>query len=549
MFTLDGYSYGRSNQMEQLAALLAYLDDTLLRRDYFIQFFVEAGPRYHYLRLLGLASHLLPLPVLFFVLTVAANTATLLISFRTALQLFGNLIAAYAALLLVGSLYFFVRLGDAGFVLTDYLSPSTLAIPALLGAISLALSGDRPGAAMLCAAGAAVVHPLYGLAAAGSAAFIAAQQLRYQPPSALRRRQLLLWGGRLLAFGAFFALLWYRPSAGPRLDDATYFHIYARTRGPHHVLPSTWPWQDWVLFAVFTLCSLIWLRAVRARLSALRPLLGLAALVMLGFVVGYVFVERLPVRAIMVAQAYRFICITTWVGILLAAGAIGSLFEAELAASERARRWLTVGLAFALLVLVERVVSQRFRGITPVLLLILALGAWAVHVGRYRRIAVSVLLAALAAFAVLRFGVFRERERWLSHRRPTFSLNDLATRYDDVAVYARTHTDRDAVFAIADAAKFWESGAFRYKAERALLVDHKVFPYGDPEIAEWYARTSALRALDLQRNNDLALSELARRWEVDYAILPHSTPTQLPVVFTGKQYQLVALRGRRDQRS
>lgn len=544
VFTLDGYTFGRSNQMEQLSAVLAYLDESLLRRDYFVQFFVEGGPRYYYIRLLALGSHLLALPALFFVLTAASNAATLVITFRTARQLFDSLIAGYSSMLLVGALHFYVRIGDAGFLLTDNLSPATIALPCMFGAISAALRGHTP-AAMVWAVGTAIIHPLYGLAAGGSAAFVdGVQLLRRQRQWALGRHDVFSWAARLLGFAVIFALLWYRPSAGPRLDDATYFHIYAVTRGPHHVLPSTWPLRDWVLFANFTLCSLLCLYVVRARTAVLAPLVCLAALVMLGFVVGYVFVELIPLRPIMVAQSYRFTCITSWIGIIFGAGAFASIFEA--AQSPRARAWraAAVGLALTLLVVGERVMFPRRRGVTLVLLVVLALGGWAVQVARRRLVTLSAMLAALTAFGVLRFGVFRERDRWLGHRRPAFTLNDFSTRYDDVATYARAHTDRDAVFAIIDVHKHWESGTFRYRAERALFVDHKVFPYGDPEIAEWYARTSALKVLDPAQNNDAALEELAKRWKVDYAIVPKESPTQLPAAFEGEEYRLLSLRPR-----
>ncbi len=541
VYTLDGYSYGRSNQMEQLAALLAYLEDGFLKRDYFIQFFVEGGPRYYYIRLLALGSHLLPLPALFFVLTWLANTATLLITFRTVRYAFGNLIAAYASLLLVAALYFYVRLGDAGFLLTNNLSPASLAIPGMFGAISAALRGSPT--AMLWAAGTAVIHPLYGLAAAGSVLFLeVAQLLRQEARATPIRRELSQCALKALGFAALFALLWYRPTSAPRLDDATYFHIYARTRGPHHVLPSTFPSKDWILFADFTLCSLSSIYLVRSHLRRLAPLLWLAALVMLGFVVGYVFVELVPLRPVMVAQAYRFTSITSWVGVVVGAGAFGSVFEAG--QSARAQRWraAAVALVFTLLVLGERIVSPRARGVTLVMALLLGLGFWAVHVARRPRTAAWVMLAGLAAFAGSRFGIFAQRERWHGNRLPAFTLDDFETRYDDVAAYAREHTDRDAVFAITDVAKFWDSGTFRYKAGRALFVDHKVFPYGDPEIAEWYKRTSALKALDPQQNNDSRLAALAREYELDYAVLPKGSPTELPVAFVGEHYQLVALR-------
>lgn len=308
------------------------------------------------------------------------------------------------------------------------------------------------------------------------------------------------------------------------------------------MLPSTWPLKEWLLFADFTLCSALSLYVVRSRMRSLEPLLGLACVVMLGFVVGYVFVELIPVRPIMVAQAYRFICITSWVGVVLGAGAFGMLFEPAVSPRARAGVAAVVGLAFTLLVAGERILAPRRRGATLLMLLILALSSWGVHTARRRVLAAGTMAAALALFPIVRFGVYGDRDRWFGNRLPVLTLGALHTRYDDVAAHARAHTPRDALFVITDIAQHWESGAFRYKAERALFADHKVFPYGDPEIAEWYARTSALKALDPTQNNDARLLELAREYQLDYAVLPEASPTQLPTAFVGEHYRLLELR-------
>ena len=85
---LDGNDFGRNNQIEQLPIVMALMNEGFLERDFFINGLVEDGPRYYYARLLALAGQVMPLPVLFFVLTVAANAATLMITFRTTWRLF-----------------------------------------------------------------------------------------------------------------------------------------------------------------------------------------------------------------------------------------------------------------------------------------------------------------------------------------------------------------------------------------------------------------------------------------------------------------------------
>jgi hypothetical protein len=539
-FTLDGYNFGRSNQIEQLVAVMSVQNEGFLAHDPFIKFFVEGGPRFYYTRLLALGSHVAPLPALFFLLTLASNAATFLITFRTTLHAFGSLVAAYASLLLLAALQFYVRLGEAGFLLTDFLTPASLAIPGSLAALSAAARADS-SRAMLWAAATVVIHPLYGLAAGSFVMLLdAVRILGSDAPGHVRRQYWLGCMARGLGFAAVILLLWYRPDASPRLDDATFFNIYARTRVPHHVLPSRFPLKHWAFFAIFTTYSLVCLYVVRERIRALAPLLWAAALVSVGFVLGYVFVELIPIRAVLSLHAYRFTCFTSWVGIVVGAGALGSVFEPGLHERLAVRRAVAVGLALLLLVLAERVMAPRHHALTLLSVLIITLGAWAVHVSWHRYTALGATVVALAVVAGSRFVALGQRERWLGNRLPSFTVSDFSTPYDDVAAYVREHTPRDAVFLIADVASHWEAGAFRYKAERALFLDYKLFPFGDAEMAEWYERMSLLRSLDTGQNNDPQLLAIAARYGVGYGVLPKASPTDLPVVFVGDRYRLVS---------
>jgi hypothetical protein len=539
VFTLDGYNFGRGNQISHLPAIMRLCDPSFLERDYFVNALVEAGPRYYYFRLLALGSQLLPLPLLAFLLTLGTNAATLLVTFRLTERAF-DVIAAHASIVLLCALHFYVRLGGAGFLLSDYLTPASLAIPCALAAIAAAIGGHRLRAT-LWAIATSVVHPLYGLAAGGALALTAGLVKPLDGRSSARER-MLANAASLAAFAAAFMLLWHRAEAEPRLDDGTFFEIYGRVRAAHHLLPSRFPGRDWAMFGIFTASSACFALASRERMrSALLPLAWLGALALLGFIAGYVFVEVVPVRLVLVLQLYRFTCFTTWLGIVLAAGAFSALAHVRNAGELLAWRPLTAVLGFALLAAGELLLQPQRRGVTLLVISIVVSAAWAARASRRPQLGV-LGLATVLLFLGLRLGAYGERRIWLGNLRPSFVLSDVKTRYDDVARFAREHTAVSDVFVIADGATSANAGMFRYKAGRALFGEYKVFPFRDGEMAEWYERDRALKTLRRASNNDLRLWSLSQRYDLAYAVLSNDMPSAFPVAFQGDHYRLVSLR-------
>jgi hypothetical protein len=539
IFTLDGYNFGRGNQISHLPAILRLCDPSFLERDYFVNALVEVGPRYYYFRLIALGSQLLPLPLLAFLLTLGTNAATLLVTFRVTERAF-DVIAAHASIVLLCALHFYVRLGGAGVLLSDYLTPASLAIPCALAAISAGIGGHRLRATLLAIA-TSVVHPLYGLAAGGALTLTLGLGLPLDGRSSAGKRRFAN-AASLAAFAAAFMLLWHRVDAGPRLDDGTFFEIYGRVRAAHHLLPSKFPGRDWAMFGIFGASSACFALASRERMgSAMIPLAWLGALAMLGFVVGYVFVEVVPVRLVLVLQLYRFTCFTTWLGIVLAAGAFSMLAHVRNPRELLAWRPLTAVLGFALLAAGELLVQPQRRGVTLLVVSIVVVGVWATRA--FRRPQLGLLtFAAAVLFLGLRLGAYRERKVWLGNLRPSFVLSDVKTRYDDVARFAREHTEANDLFLIADGATSADAGMFRYKAARALFGEYKVFPFRDSEMAEWYERDRALRALRAASNNDRRLWSLSQRYDLAYAVLSNDMPSAFPVAFQGDHYRLVSLR-------
>jgi hypothetical protein len=198
-------------------------------------------------------------------------------------------------------------------------------------------------------------------------------------------------------------------------------------------------------------------------------------------------------------------------------------------------------LGFALLAAGEMLVQPQRRGVTLLMISIVVIGAWATQASRRPQLGV-LTLATAALFLGLRLGAYGERRVWLGNLRPSFVLSDVKTRYDDVTRFAREHTAMSDVFLIADGATSADAGMFRYKAARALFGEYKVFPFRDSEMAEWYERDRALKALRPASNNDGRLWSLSQRYDLAYAVLSNDMPSAFPVHFQGNHYRLVSLR-------
>ena len=328
----------------------------------------------------------------------------------------------------------------------QYLSPSTLALPGTLAALSAATLG-RPWLALSCAVLTLVIHPLYGVAAAGTVLIEGARAWTGNTPIARRRGHGMTSIVTAVVSGVAAILLWYRPQEFGRLDDADFFQIYAYFRTSHHLIPSEFPWQDWFLFTNFTICSALFIYAVRHRIEPALPLLWVGAGTMLGFGLGTsswrLFRCVKPRSSCKMTPIYLHHHVDR---VVLGGGAFGTLFEGGTNAAGSSTANHRGHLRYAAVDSERHLSRRRIASVTRVLAFPLALGFWAVHSSRRRLIVVSAMVVLLGAFATLRFGVFREQPVWLGHQLPTFTLDDFATAYDDVSSFARAHTERDDVF-------------------------------------------------------------------------------------------------------
>ena len=108
----------------------------------------------------------------------------------------------------------------------------------------------------------------------------------------------------------------------------------------------------------------------------------------------------------------------------------------------------------------------------------------------------------------------------------------------ELAEVARDNTDPDSVFLVP-----WNWPVWRLFSERAIVVDHKAFPFRDEGMKEWYERYLAIYDEGAGYPDDITeseLLELRQKYGFDYAVIrsSHRMPS-FPVLKSSGGWKLV----------
>ncbi|MBN2304841.1 MAG: hypothetical protein JXQ72_10210 [Anaerolineae bacterium] len=619
LLTFQVYRYGCGDQLTQIPLVKRFIDGGYLPQDFFTNRVAEFSPHEGYAALLVWPARIIGLPAVYLLGTLLSNTTTALITGLAARDLFGTGAGLLAIpLLLSGTV---IRLGINSAVITGgSLIPQQLAMPFCLLAIWAAVRGCP----LFCAGAAvigAVIHPLAGLGV--GAIGLAAMGGRLV---VFERDHVRGWLGRMGAAAVLIGIMtviWLVqfPPPGDRISTDRFIAIMAGFRLPHHHLPSVFPRRDYVDAAWIVLAGgAAWwyirftsqgvgalLAAPRSRETGRgkqrpyhihsRPdrlqdgqgltIALIAALVGGLCLIGYVFVELIPVRLVVTAQTFRFLFVLNWLVMLLVGGALAAYLESR----ERLDRYVVIGLLLAAvspallgifhaLIAIQRWMARRIRhtstisaALTAVMAVLSVMHYTTDHMTRRaymlvagfalvfiflercptlrRTRAAGIAYGLVIAFALVgllwpenALGVVGE----ILFDNPVITLADWDTPEAEVSHWAHDRTPPDAVFLTPP-----EFGLFRLIAERAIVVDYKAFLFYDVGMVEWQQRLfdcygkpdtngfAAAAELDAAYYHitDAKIAALRDPYSVTYAVLYLDTVTDYPVLFTTGTFQVV----------
>jgi len=586
---LDPYTLGLDDHISQIPIILRMMDSTFLTNDFYVNAVTTLGPRYFYAHLVAFFATFVGLTKVMFLLTWISYAGVAWITLVAARRLFPDNDPAVMMACLLVMAFKGIRLGGGLFLIEPYLLPRLLAMPLVLWAFYLGLTGRLVGCALVSML-ATLLHPLngpvVGLLALGSHASWAVWESfrgRGKPFRALIR-ELGLVLGLILVIVVVVYLVFMRIQ-GHAPDSAKYIDIIS-FRLPHHYLPSHFGLKAYIASLVFLFTvsvSFYWgLKETRlARVEGAKAGLAIAYLLLL-CLGGYVFVEVLPWNLWTNLQAFRFLIILKWLGYILIGATLAKFLTERSSFSGTLPGWLMLvgsgrevpfSLAWGHLVEISRgYLSTRLP--RPIMDFLLGLSILVGALILYHSGDTPEELAKVVLFALVCLWFLAASRSWLRVSVPLVlallvigvglsfpNLPVLGTRlswtythdtadYRALSAYAAEKTTPQALFLAPPM-----FGEFRYTAGRSLVVDFKCISWQYEAIAAWYERIKdcygqvetggwmAPQSLDknYRRTTPENVLRVARKYGATHAVLYTETYFPRPPVYENKTYKLVEL--------
>lgn len=596
--TIWGYQFGMMDHLEFMPILARVKDPTYIANDFFLNA-TEKGfdPRYYFSLLVLLLNKALPLPYIYFLLTLFCNICIAWASFAAARFFFDwNSWAGLIAVLMVMSVRT-VTLGSVAEVHAVYLTPNILAFSLILLAIVSAMRLYWYRCGLLLGA-ASLFHPLAG-PECGLIIFSVGFLQNILLHGIKTSRYTAIWQGFLLfiipAVISIFPYFWGKEE---HISDSDFFNIYAYFRNPHHIIPSFFLNAEEIKNGLYllALCLLSWIAWFRIEPKQ-RDVQGALFLYILAFLAlalaGYIFVEVYPIRFFATAQTFRLLYILKWLCLVWAGGFIGLNLSTGTHLN-RIYAWASLLSSFTLPNLVRifilwglsSILHRRFKlpqwAAYIDMLTALSFGvygfhkAWETHTWLadvYIWMGFLVLLPIINLIKINRNLHFIPWTAaaigllfyWANHPRNEaaktpltqaasrqFSFQDFPKDVLELAENVKERTPSDAMLIAPPLL-----GELRFLAERALVVNYKTYPLKGKAMLEWQQRLFDCYTWTDMRGFDAALWAfepnykiinrerllmLKEKYGATHAVLFAETICGFPVLFENEHYKLVDLR-------
>lgn len=514
-----GYNFSRENVFNQMPAVMALLDPTLYRQDFYVQAMTQFTPRsYYYYALLVPVKLGLSMPLVCFIYFAIAFAAFSLGLYAIGRHLGQSKLSA-AVLAFLGLA---VADGTVGF--TDLFRRSPL--PSIY-AIGIAIWGiyfclrQRWVRGYVLLGISCLLQFLIGLLPG----LLLTPALIVHSVRAKRPWQALwAWGALLVLAGLVYAPTVLSGNTGSDLlSDAEFVWLYGYVRHPHHIIMSMFSVSSWRRFAYFLMAGLVCLYGAQ-RLTQLHKItLGLTMVTGCGLLlVGYGLVELHPVAMVAKLQFAR----TTPFILLMGLAAIAVYASEKYHQGNQALGLLLIATpvidnAGGLITLIVAVLSlikpgpavwqwlnqrnQSLLWLSYSLFLGILAVTYSYHVALFLSFAypflidefpgllkrlrpVAYVVAAISSLFILLHvgGVVTHRSLGPLHRAIKL-YPQVDSPVKTLAVNFRDSTPVDALVIVPPSDRI-----FRFYSQRSVVVSFKGFPFTDAGMVTWRQRMEAL---------------------------------------------------------
>ena len=573
-FVAYGYNFSKENVFNQMPAVMALVDPTLYRQDFYIQEMLQFTPRSYYYYAIALPVKLgLSVPMACFIYFLIAFTGFSLGLYAIGRELGQSKLSA-AVLPFLGLA---VVDGTVGF--TDLFrrtpNPSVYAIAIAIWGIYFCLRQQWIRGYIFFGVS-CLLQFLIGVLPG----VLFTPALIFYCLSNKRSKQLLgAWGVLIvLAAMVYSPMVLTGTTSSDLLGNSEFIWLYGHVRHPHHIIMSTFSVRSWWRFVHFLLAGLACLYGSRQLKPQHKITLGSAMVMGCGLLaIGYWFVEVYPIATVAKLQFAR----TTPFILLMALTAIAVY------ASEHYRR----GHQALALLLIAAPVIDNYGGVITLVLVVLSLIkpggetfwqrinqrvnrlAWlnyglflivltitySFHFALFLSFAYPFLLeefpaqvkrlrpAAYVITAVCVLFVGLNMSGVIVHRSlgPVHRAIKFGPLYDHpvkkLGVSFRDRTPTDALVLVPPADRI-----FRFYSQRSVVVTFKAFPFTDAGIVTWQQRLEAmvgtlpanaedkLNAIFMQRTS-AELVDVAKQFGAGYILTRQEWHPDMPGTLIDQQ--------------
>jgi len=542
--TVWDYQFGLYDHVEHIPLYLRLKDPSYLSQDFFLESMSTGfGHRMYFSYFILLCNLLLPLPLIYFILTFFTNVIISWATYKIIKFIFKLDWPALTSVLAVMSIHV-VSAGSTTEIHAPYLTPNSVAFALVLVSIYYILKEKYIKSAWILGI-TALIHPLVG-PESGVILFtsVFVYSLISKGTEWSKHRYLI---SPLIIFGCFtiVSIIPFFLNSSDALDDKLFIAIYGHFRNPHHILPSYFLKDADIQHIVYLIILaielfLLWYFLFKEQIRTIIIFTGIFTSIVLLCYLGFYYVEIIPSRLMMIAQSFRLLYILKWFLLSFSVGFWAFLYHRNLNTDQRyswvglftafhlpstvyllslwiictqIRNEYTTGKKmlriekFLLYIIFFHAVYQIFQTtiqmadayIWLMLLIALPIGIWFELKPKTQYAIWAALLLSVSSY-------------WISHSRSESDIISLfiniepndwdkrlaalmkaaSRQYDyadfpkevyDLSQEIKKQTPKDAILLVPPAL-----GELRYLADRALVVDFKTYPMNGKYLLEWQKR-------------------------------------------------------------
>lgn len=277
----------------------------------------------------------------------------------------------------------------------------------------------------------------------------------------------------ILASPSWFPLIFLDNSSHGVNDSQLIGFIIGEFRNPHHYIPSTWPWEQVVIFflAELVVVMIILSKKVSFLKKYKNELLINILVLNLLFGIGYIFVELIPITSIIKLQLFRISILS----LLIIKLVLGLAFIQSISKGYFSLIFFPLSIF---------ILTTRYESFSNDLLLLIFISISLASLILLLREKKILLLPKISLLYLL---IFTAVSCLQANYRYQIKFQNYEPNRAGLYQWIKENSQEQSLFITP--ISFYD---FRYGAERAMIISYKSFMFKEDQMIEWYSRVGDL---------------------------------------------------------